>query len=313
MLRVVFCGTPDIAVPTLEELARHPLVEIVSVVSQPDRPAGRGNQLKSPEVVVAAKHLNLAVHQSANINRDEEFLKQLESDPPDLFIVFAFAQFLGKRVLNIPRRGCFNIHTSLLPRHRGAAPIHYGIWKGDRLGGVSIQRMVKQMDAGDVCFAAETPIHPTDTTPILYDRLKSLAAQTIDPFITAMAHDRLVFQAQEESQASFAPTIKKEDGFIDPLKHSAVEIERRVRAFQPWPGVQIMLGDKRCKLLEVNVASHTVAPGQLKRLGRQLFLGCHDSCLEVLRLQPEGKAPLGAGDWLNGQQAELPTIKSLAE
>lgn len=313
MLRVVYCGTPDIAVTSLEAIASHPNIKIDFVISQPDRPAGRGQKLKSPEVIEKARALGLETFQTDNLNREEEFLSRLESNPPDLFIVFAFAQFLGKRVLNLSRMGCFNIHTSLLPRHRGAAPIHYGIWCGDKVGGVSIQRMVKKMDAGDICHAIETPIGERETTPELYARLKNLAAQACTEFLSNALNDRLGFTAQDESLVTFAPTIKKEDGLIDPTKLSATEVDRRVRAFKPWPGVQVLLGSKRCKLDEVIPASAKVSAGMLKRDGSKLYLGCLDSSIEIIRLQIEGKPIVEASAWLNGQQGELPTVSSLGE
>src|SRR5690606_7773598 len=205
-----------IAVTSLDAIANHPNIKIEYVISQPDRPAGRGQKLKSPEVIEKARELGLETFQTENLNREDEFLTKLESNPPDLFIVFAFAQFLGKRVLNLSKLGCFNIHTSLLPRHRGAAPIHYGIWCGDEVGGVSIQRMVKKMDAGDICHSIETKIGERETTPELYARLKDLAAKASAEFLSKTLGNELVFTPQDESLVTFAPTIKKEDGLINP-------------------------------------------------------------------------------------------------
>lgn len=313
MLRVVFCGTPDIAVTSLEAIAKHSNISIDYVISQPDRPAGRGQKLKSPEVVDKARELGLEVFQTENLNREEEFLTKLESNPPDLFIVFAFAQFLGKRVLNLSKLGCFNIHTSLLPRHRGAAPIHYGIWCGDKIGGVSIQRMVKKMDAGDICHSIETPIGERETTPELYARLKDLAAVAANEFLTKALHNVLSFNAQDESLVTFAPTIKKEDGLIDVTSLNAVEVDRRVRAFKPWPGVQVLFGSKRCKLDEVIPTNMKIAAGHLKKDGGKLYLGCLDSSVEIIRLQLEGKPAVEASAWLNGQQGDLPLVSSLGE
>lgn len=313
MLRVVYCGTPDIAVTSLEAIANHPNIKVDYVISQPDRPAGRGQKLKSPEVIEKARELEIEVFQTENLNREEDFLAKLESNPPDLFIVFAFAQFLGKRVLNLSRLGCFNIHTSLLPRHRGAAPIHYGIWCGDNVGGVSIQRMVKKMDAGDICHAIETEIGARETTPELYARLKDLAARACSEFLSKTLNGELIFTPQDEALVTFAPTIKKEDGLIDVTKLDAIEIDRRVRAFKPWPGVQVLFGSKRCKLDLVCPASIKLAAGTLKKDNGKLYLGCLGSTLEILRLQLEGKPAVDASAWLNGQQGDLPTVSSLGE
>lgn len=312
MLKVVFCGTPDIAVPTLKALHNDPSVEIVSVVSQPDRPSGRGNQFKSPEVIIAAKELKIPTFQCENINRESDFLTMLEQNPPDLFIVFAFAQFLGKRVLNLSKLGCFNIHTSILPRHRGAAPIHYAIWCGDTISGVSIQRMVKQMDAGDLCHKATIPVADNETTPQLYERLKLLASEQISPFIKKLNEQSLVFTAQEPELITFAPTIKKEEGFVDPTLLAADEIDKRVRAFLPWPGVQLMFDNKRCKILKALTTTASCPTGKLCQKEEALLLGCaQSSTLQIQELQIEGKAATDAKAWLNGQRGQLPQVTPL--
>lgn len=313
MLRVIFCGTPDIAAPTLRALHDIEGVEIIHVISQPDRPAGRGQKLKSPEVIEVAKELKLNFFQTANLNKEEEFLSSLEKNPPDLIIVFAFAQFLNSRVLKLPQMGCFNIHTSLLPRHRGAAPIHYSIWMGDKTGGVSIQRMVKKMDAGDICIAKPIAISERATTTELYEELKQLACESINDFMALVKNESLVFTAQDESLVSFAPVIKKEDGFVNPLTHTAVEIDRRVRAFTPWPGVQVLFESKRVKLVDTIPSAHNITPGTLKVVNKELVLGCQGSSLVIKKLQFEGKPVVEASAWLNGVQADLPAVHCLLE
>lgn len=314
MLRVIFCGTPDIAAPTLRTLNAIEGVEITHVVSQPDRPAGRGQKLKSPEVIETAKELQLNFFQTANLNKEEEFLTSLEKNPPDLIIVFAFAQFLNSRILQLPKIGCFNIHTSLLPRHRGAAPIHYSIWKGDKFGGVSIQRMVKKMDAGDICVSKPIAISERATTTELYEDLKKLSCESICDFIDLVQRDALIFTVQDESHVTFSPVIKKEDGYVDPLNQSAVEIDRRVRAFTPWPGVQVLFANKRVKLIDTIPGTQITAPaGTLKAVNKELILGCQNSSLVIKKLQFEGKPIVEASAWLNGIQADLPSVHCLLE
>ena len=151
--RVVFCGTPDFSVPTLELLHNHPLIEVAYVVTMPDRPKGRGQQLHSPPVAEFAKQNKIPLFQTANINKENDFLNQLKREKIDFLMVLAFAQFLSDRVLNIPKLGCFNIHTSLLPKYRGAAPIQYALLNGDCVTGVSIQKITSKLDAGDVALA----------------------------------------------------------------------------------------------------------------------------------------------------------------
>ncbi|MCE3014018.1 MAG: methionyl-tRNA formyltransferase, partial [Proteobacteria bacterium] len=157
-LKTLFFGTPDFSVATLELLQHHPLIELLGVVSMPDRPAGRGQELKSPEVINYAKNIKIPFFQTENINKEEALLETWKNEKVDLIIVLAFAQFLGSKVLQLPLLGCFNIHTSLLPKYRGAAPIQYALWNGDTETGVSIQRMVKKMDAGNIVVSVPTPI-----------------------------------------------------------------------------------------------------------------------------------------------------------
>jgi methionyl-tRNA formyltransferase len=313
MLRAVFFGTPDIALSALEKLFLHPEIEIICVVSQPDRPAGRGQQLKSPEVADFAKKNGIRIHQTDNINCDQQFLDELVTLNADFFLVFAFAQFLSSKILNLPKLGCFNIHTSLLPRHRGAAPIHYTILMGDKVGGVSIQRMVKKMDAGDLCLSLPLEIDERETTVSLYQKLKDLSAVAVDRFINLLLTGQLTFVAQDEDAVTFAPTIKKEEGFINPLLQSACDIDRRIRAFTPWPGVHILLGNKRTKILSAKVTSQVVRPGEVLILRPSLFLGCQQGSLEILELQIEGKKAQSANDWINGLRGEIPSIQSLLE
>lgn len=311
MLKVIFCGTPDISTLALKALIEHPEVEIQYVISQPDRPSGRGNHLKSPEVIELAKSMGIRTFQTQNINKEIDFLNTLEALKPDLFIVFAFAQFLGKRVLSLPKLGCFNIHTSLLPRYRGAAPIHYAILNGDSHTGVSIQKMVKQMDAGDICLDQQIDISSGETTESLYEKLKVLASKTIVDFINATIGHSLTFRPQDESLASFAPTIKKDEGYIDFQIERADGIERKLRAFTPWPGVQCLVNNKRCKILALKQSDRTLEPGQIYMTKDQFFIGCLGGCVELLKVQLEGKQAVDIATWINGLQGQMPVIGAI--
>lgn len=313
MLKVVFCGTPDISTECLQTLFDLPNAEVIYVISQPDRPSGRGNKLKSPEVIELANKLGLKTFQTQNINKEAEFLDELDSLKPDLFIVFAFAQFLGKRVLSLPRLGCFNIHTSLLPLYRGAAPIHYAILNGDKQTGVSIQKMVKQMDAGDICCDISVSIDQDETTESLYLKLKSLASSLLSKFISSAHGNSLSFQQQDESQASFAPTIKKDEGYIDFEAETAVAIERKIRAFTPWPGIQFLLNDKRCKILKLKLSDKQLQPSQILLTKNALAIGCLEGSIELLTIQVEGKQAVEVSTWINGLQGQVPTISSISK
>ncbi|MFL5783226.1 MAG: methionyl-tRNA formyltransferase, partial [Bacteriovoracaceae bacterium] len=212
--RVAFCGTPDFSVPTLELLSKHPHIDLRYVISMPDRPAGRGMELKSPEVIEFAKKNNLPYFQTENINKEEAFKKKLREENLDFVVVLAFAQFLGDEMLKIARMGCFNIHTSILPKYRGAAPIQYALWNGDTETGVSIQQMVKKMDAGDLVHFRTVPIGPQETGGQLYAKLKGEAAGAMNDLLQKIIDDKVTYTKQDESKVSFAPTLKKEDGLL---------------------------------------------------------------------------------------------------
>jgi len=303
-LKTIFCGTPDFAVPTLELLHNHPQVELVSVVTMPDRPAGRGQQLASPPVAEFAKQNKIPLFQTENINQETDFLQNLDTENIDLVIVLAFAQFLGSKILALPKMGCFNIHTSLLPKYRGAAPIQYALLNGDTETGVSIQRMVKKMDAGDIAISDPVSISSNETGGQLYTRLKFQAALSCNQLIHKIAENKIEFSTQNEQFVSFAPTLKKEDGFVDFKNKTISQIKNQVRALDPWPGTYCFLGKKRLKILELQSAPASahlrLSPGELDLAHGGLFVGCFDGVLRLIQVQMEGKAICADVELLNG-------------
>lgn len=302
-LKLVFFGTPDFSVPSLDLLANHPLVDLQLVVSMPDRPAGRGNTLKSPEVIEYAKRYKIKFHQSSNINTDETF-KQLVKGA-DAFIVLAFAQFLKDDILAIPQIGCFNIHTSLLPKYRGAAPIHYALLNGDKSTGVSIQKMVKKMDAGDLCLSHSVDIHPNETGGLLYTRLKYQAALSLNEFIIKLSNDDLEFTKQDESKVSFAPTLKREDGFLDFKNMDFDTLNNKVHALFPWPGTYCLNGKKRIKVFKIEKALDFVNAGNTKILNKTLLVGAKDCAVRIVELQLEGKKRTTDKELINGLKEDF--------
>lgn len=299
-LNVVFCGTPDFSVPTLELLYQHPLIQIVGVVTMPDRPSGRGQELKSPPVAEFAKLHKLPLYQTENLNRDENLLKDLENKKIDFILVLAFAQFLGSRVLGMPSIGCFNIHTSLLPKYRGAAPIQYALLNGDSSTGVSIQRMVKEMDAGDLVHTFELPISSTETGGQLFVRLKFQAALSTNVFIENVFNNTLVYTVQDHNAASFAPTLKKEDGFLDFKQSSTQRIQNQIRAFDPWPGTYCFINNQRLKVYEIEKLSRSLLPGETSLLHGHLAVGTLDGVIRLKCVQIEGKKMCSDTELLNG-------------
>jgi len=304
-LNIVYFGTPEFSVPALDMLNNHSSVNISYVVSMPDRPAGRGQNLKSPEVIEYAKANKIPYIQTENINKDVEALKKINSNQVDVFIVLAFAQFLSQSVLDIPSLGCFNIHTSLLPKYRGAAPIQYAILNGDTSTGVSIQKMVKKMDAGDLVFSHAVDIHPEETGGQLYTKLKFQAALSLNDFVNNIMEDNITYAPQDEANVSFAPTLKKEDGFLDFKTQKYSDIKNRIRALYPWPGTYCYLGKKRLKVFNIQSSQVKLAPGMVQSSSKELFIGCLDKTIRVTALQLEGKKRGSDTDLLNGLKDEV--------
>jgi methionyl-tRNA formyltransferase len=304
-LRVAFCGTPDFSVPTLDLLANHPHIDLRYVISMPDRPAGRGMELKSPEVIEYAKSKKINFFQTENINKETEILNTLKNDELDFVVVLAFAQFLGSDMLNMGKLGCFNIHTSILPKYRGAAPIQYALWNGDKDTGVSIQKMVKKMDAGDLVHFHTVAISPTENGGQLYTRLKFQAALAMNDFIVKILDKKITYTPQDESKISFAPTLKKEDGLIKFGEKTVSEVLNLIRALDPWPGTYCFLNGKRLKVLSAEAYHAKIAAGSAKNDLGSLIVGCTDGALRLSEVQLEGKKACSDKELLNGIKTDI--------
>jgi len=304
-LKTLFMGTPDFSVPSLELLASHPAIDLAMVVSMPDRAVGRSHrELKSPEVIEFAKNKNLSFFQTNNINKEHAFLDQLEEKKFDLIIVLAFAQFLGKRILDMPRLGCFNIHTSLLPKYRGAAPIQYALLNGDKESGVSIQKMVKKMDAGDLVHSFPINLSENETGGQLYTRLKFQAALSLNLFIQDILQGELNYSSQDENLVSFAPVLKKEDGFLDFKNSHYDRIHNQIRALDPWPGTYCLLDQKRLKVFSIEKSSKKLKPGEVFTLHQELLVGLLDETIRLKDIQLEGKKRTTDYDLLQGYRGQ---------
>lgn len=304
-LNIAFFGTPDFSVPALDILANHPLVNLKYVISMPDRKAGRGMDLKSPEVIEFAKTSKISFFQTENINKEAEFISKLKAEKIDAFIVLAFAQFLGTEVLELPKLGCFNIHTSLLPKYRGAAPIQYALLNGDESTGVSIQKMVKKMDAGDLVHGDPVNIHPEETGGLLYIKLKYQAALSLDKFLINLYNDEIIYTPQDEKDVSFAPTLKRDDGYLKFQDESFKEIKNRVRGLFPWPGTFCYLGKKRLKVFEVEKSDTSLKPGEVSIKQGYLLIGTKDSTIRLSKIQLEGKKACSDIELINGLKGDI--------
>ena len=293
-------GTPDFAVPTLKALVQSGL-RILSVVTQPDRPKGRGQEPHSPPVKQFALEKSLALLQPLSVNTPE-FIEVLQRQEPDVVIVVAFGQILSPKVLKIPRLACINLHASLLPKYRGAAPINWAIIRGDGETGVTTMKMDAGMDTGDILLARKIPIQDSDNAQTLHDVLASEGASLVLETVDCLEQNRLTPKPQDNSQATYAPKLKKEDGFIQWTKR-AVEIKNLVRGLEPWPGAYTFYKSRRLKICGVKVSTgdHGDVPGPIARTSDYgIEIGTGEGRLIITELQPEGKKRMSARDFLHG-------------
>jgi len=300
-LRVVFMGTPEFAVPALDAL-RASRFEVLGVYTQPDKPVGRGLDLRASPVKIRALELGIPVFQPEKLSQAGE-LERLQLLVPDVIVIVAYGQILRKNVLELPRLGCVNIHSSLLPRWRGAAPIQWAILAGDRETGITTMKLVEKLDAGDILLQRATAISAEDTAGSLHDRLARMGAELIIPTLEGLAEGTLRPRAQEESAATYAAKLNKEMESLDPGVEAAV-LERRVRALNPWPGTSLTVGGQRLKVkrarLRADIGRDSSQRGKIFERAGMILLGTCEGALELLSLQWEGKKEVDAAGFLNG-------------
>ncbi len=295
--RIVFMGTPEFAIPSLRALLQH--TRVVGVVTQPDRPAGRGQKLIESPVKRAAWEAGAPVIQPQRL-REPAALAQLAAWQPDLIVVAAFGQILQPAVLRLPPHGCINVHASLLPRWRGAAPVAAALAAGDAETGVTLMQMDAGLDTGPLLAKRAEPIRPGDTTATLTERLAALGADLLIEHLPAYLAGDLKPQAQDEALATYAPPLKKEDGHLD-FTRSAVELERRIRALTPWPGAFALWHGQPLKVLRAALAEGVAGePGKVMPLPNGVAVACADGALRLLDVQPAGKRAMSAADFARG-------------
>ncbi|MBC8209074.1 MAG: methionyl-tRNA formyltransferase [Desulfobulbaceae bacterium] len=299
--RIIFMGTPDFAVPALQALIDGP-DEIVAVVSQPDRPKGRGKKLQPTPIKITAETAGIPVLQPNKI-RTPEFLAELRAFQPDLIVVAAYGRILPKSILELPPLGCINIHGSLLPSHRGAAPIQWAVIRGDANAGVTIMQMDEGMDTGDMLLQVAIPVSPDETAGGLFAKLSELGGKALLTALDRLRSDDLPPIAQDHSLASEAPPLNKEDGCINWNK-PAKELHCLIRGLDPWPTAYTFLDNKRFRLFAPQIVHHDSdnLPGTLLAADRQgLLIACGRDALLIRELQPEGKRRMTAQAFLCGQ------------
>lgn len=302
-LRIIFSGTPDFAARHLDALLAANY-NVVGVFTQPDRPAGRGKKLMPSPVKVVAQEHGLPVFQPASLRPAEN--QQLIADlNADIMVVVAYGLILPKAVLEMPRLGCINVHGSLLPRWRGAAPIQRSLWAGDDETGVTIMQMDVGLDTGDMLYKLACPITPDDTSTSLYDKLAELGPQGLIETLQLLASGKARPEVQDESQVTYAEKLSKEEALLD-WSLSAAQLERCIRAFNPWPMSYFMMDGQPVKVWKASVleAATNAAPGTILEADKQgIQVATAQGVLNIEELQPAGKKAMKAQDLLNSRKA----------
>ncbi len=301
-LRLVFAGTPDFAAPCLEA-CRASGAEVVAVYTQPDRPAGRGRRLTPSPVKQVALAAGIAVEQPESL-KSADAQQALASYRPDLLVVVAYGLILPRKVLAIPRLGCWNVHASLLPRWRGAAPIQRAILAGDAESGVDLMQMEAGLDTGPVLLQRRTPIASAETGGSLHDRLSALGAELLaEGLRRTLAGEMLTATAQPDEGVTYAHKLDKAEAKLD-FSRPAIELERQVRAFDPWPVAEGEIAGEPLRIWAAQAIAldHHAAPGSLLKAGREgIDLACGTGALRITALQRAGGKRIGAADYLNAR------------
>ena len=298
--RIIFMGTPEFAVPSLEALIQGP-DEIAAVVTQPDRPKGRSKKPVPPPTKLLADKYGIDLYQPEKI-KSPEFLTTLRSYDPDLIVVAAYGRILPEPIIQLPRHGCINVHGSLLPRHRGAAPIQWAIIKGDDEVGVTIMQMDTGMDTGDILLKAAITPDPEETSGTLFPKIARLGSHTLMDTLDMLAQGGMAMIAQDDKEATSAPMLRKDDGLIDWSKPGR-KIHCLIRGLDPWPTAFSFFEGRKFQFFKPEVVhqSSTRRPGTLLRADREgLLIVTGDSCLLIKDIKMEGKRRMAVADFLNG-------------
>ena len=302
-MRIVFCGTPEFAVPSLRRLAAEPGISVEAVITQPDRPRGRGQRVSNPPVKEAALEKGIHVYQPETIKSDsaQEFLKRVA---PDAIVIIAYGQIVPARLLTIPRLGWINLHASLLPRYRGAAPIHWAIANGETTTGLTTMEIDAGMDTGPILLQHELEIGPDESAPELSTRMSEIGAALIVDSLRRLDHGEISPQPQPLENVSHAPILKKEHGKIE-WSRTAHQIYNRMRGFAPWPGAYTTFRGQTCQLWgrpeQKAAAGGRIVPGEIVPSTKDVYVVCGEgTCLRLESVQIEGRKRISAREFANG-------------
>ena len=305
-MRIAFIGTGEIGVPTLRALlnSEH---EVIAVVTQPDKPVGRDQRIEPPPIktglIGRARPQGAPIFQPARI-KDPQAIEQIRSRTPDAIVVVAYGQILPHDVLEIPRLACLNVHASLLPRWRGAAPLQAAIAAGDFETGITVMYMDEGLDTGDILLQRNVEILPNDTGGSLHDRLAQIAPEALLESLRLIAAGSAPRIRQDNARATYAPKLKREHGQID-WSESAAAIERKIRAYNPWPGAFMKVGDQNLKIFSASVVDLTGQPGEILRSDKDLIVAAGKGALCLAEVQLEGKRRMSGAEFLRGHGALL--------
>ena len=301
-MRIVYMGTPDFAVPALEKLAQSPDYTVAAVFTQPDKPKGRKMVMTPPDVKVCAEKLGIPVFQPSSM-RSEEAYNSLKELNPDVIVVAAYGQILPKAVLDLPKFGCVNIHGSLLPKYRGAAPIQQSVLDGEKVTGVTTMLMDVGLDTGDILIKAETEIGENETAGELFDRLAVLGGELIVQTLDKLKKGEITPQKQDESLATHTSKITKDLCPID-FNKTAYEVHNKVRGLNPWPVAVTEIAGKTVKVYSSRVSDMSGAAGTILSL-KPFVVACGDKSVELIEIQPQGKKRMTAQAFLAGHKLNI--------
>jgi methionyl-tRNA formyltransferase len=297
-MRIVFIGTGEIGAPTLRALQKSEH-ELVGVVTQPDKPVGRAQKVTAPPIKAALSESKMSMLQPPRI-KDPESIEEIRALAPDVIVVMAYGQILPRAVLKIPKIACLNLHASLLPRWRGAAPIQAAIAAGDRETGITVMYMDESLDTGDVLLQRKIDISPSETGATLHDRLAQIAPDPLLESLRLLAAGNAPRNPQDQTLATYAPKLNREAGRIN-WNETAEVIERKIRAYNPWPGAFTDFKDRKLKIFSAAIVDLRGTPGTILRKDNELIIATADRALSLTEVQLEGKKRMSAAEFLRGR------------
>lgn len=299
-MRIVFIGTGEVGVPTLRALQQSEH-ELVAVVTQPDKPVGRAQKITAPPVKAALAGTEMSILQPARI-KDPQSIEQIRTIAPDVIVVVAYGQILSRAILEIPEIACLNLHASLLPRWRGAAPIQAALAAGDRETGITVMYMDEGLDTGDILLHRKIDILPTDSGGSLHNRLAETAPEALLESLRLLASGSAPRLPQDKSSATYAPKLNRESGRIN-WNEPAEVIERKIRAYNPWPGAFTEFKNRKLKIFSARIVDLRSKPGEILHRDKELVIAAPDRALSLIEVQLEGKRRMPAAELLRGLRA----------